>query len=152
MRKKYAIRPIDSCSTLSPTSLTITLLNTRSLMKHAVDIAADEVIKNSDIIFLTETKVESTTDIGSISDILDEFIVLHNISTEHFCSLTCCYKNTINNIQQQNDVPSFTLYSTLKKNFQHICLRIVFVLQTHVTFFENNSFCVHFFPIKVYIF
>ena len=45
------------------------------------------------------------------------------------------------------------VFSKKRPDIQLPTLRwIVFVLQTHVTFFENNSFYVHFFPIKVYIF
>ena len=88
MRENYATKPIDTCATLL-SCLTITLLNTRSLKKHAVDIAADEVLKDC------ETQVQSTDDISTISDILKQFIIIHNIHTDKFCSLAACYKNTI---------------------------------------------------------
>ena len=91
LRENYAMKPIDACCATLLSSLTITLLNTRSLEKHAVDIAADEVLKDCDIIFLTETQVESTDDISTISDILKEFTIIHNIHTDKFCSLVACY-------------------------------------------------------------
>ena len=142
MRKNHVMRPIDTCSTVSSSSLTPTLLNTRSLMKHAVDIAANEVIKESNIIFLTETQVESTTDIASISDILDEFIVLRNISTDKFCSLACCYKNTINNNQQQNDIPAVTLYSMQMETFQHSGLNILQLYRKNMSKIDDVTYLI----------
>ena len=116
MRENHAMKPNDTCRAVSLSSLTITLLNTRSLKKHAVDIAADEVLTNSDNMFLTETKVESTDDISAISDILNEFTIIHNIDAEMFCSLACCYKN-IDHMHHES-FPAVTLYNIQKKNFQ----------------------------------
>ena len=43
-------------STVSPRTLTLTLLNTRSLRKHAIDITSDSRLTESDALFLTETQ------------------------------------------------------------------------------------------------
>ena len=40
------------------------------------------VLKDCDIMFLTETQVESTDDISTISDILKQFTIIHNIHTQ----------------------------------------------------------------------
>ena len=117
MRENYAMQPIDTCCATLLSCLTITLLNTRSLKKYAVDKAADEVLKDCDIIFLTETQVESTDDISTISDILKQFTIIHNIRTDKFCSLAACYKNTIDHIHY-NDIPAVTRYfASLSKEF-----------------------------------
>ena len=87
MRQNHAMRSIDTCSTESPYSLTISLHNTRSLKKHAIDIDADEILKECDILFLTETQIEATDDTTKITDILSDFDVIHNISSDKFCSI-----------------------------------------------------------------
>ena len=45
LRENYAMKPIDTCCVTLLSCLTITLLHTRSLKIHGVDIAADEVLK-----------------------------------------------------------------------------------------------------------
>ena len=136
LRENYEMKPIDTCSAVSLSCLTITLLNTRSLKKHAVDIAADEVIKDCDIIFLTETQVESTDDISTISDILNEFTIIHNIHTDKFCSLASCYKNTIDHIHH-DDIPAVTLYSVQKSKFQHGTVNILLVYRKNLSKLED---------------
>ena len=42
-------------STISPRTLTLTLLNTRSLKRHVNDITSDSGLTESDVLFLTET-------------------------------------------------------------------------------------------------
>ena len=66
MRKDYAMKSIDTCSTELPCSLTISLLNTRSLKKHATDINADKSLKDCDILFLTETQAQASDDTTNI--------------------------------------------------------------------------------------
>ena len=63
LRKEYPVEPIEDCAPLSESSLTITLLNTRSLPKHAIDIAYDNIILESDLICLTETQVLINSDL-----------------------------------------------------------------------------------------
>lgn len=58
LRDKYAMQSVKNCSTNS-LSFTASLLNTRSLRKHASDIIADTIITDCDILFLTETQVET---------------------------------------------------------------------------------------------
>ena len=40
-----------------PTTLSVSLLNTRSLKKHSADIAPDWRLMNNDVLFLTETQL-----------------------------------------------------------------------------------------------
>ena len=44
---------------LNDSSLTISLLNTRSLNKHLIDIAHDERLLKNDVICLTETQLSA---------------------------------------------------------------------------------------------
>ena len=148
LRENNAMKPIDTCSAASLSYLTITILNTRSLKKHAIDIAADEeVIKNCDIIFLTETQVESTDDISAISDILKEFTIIHNIHTDKFCSLASCYKNTIDHIHH-DDIPAVALYSLQKNNFQHDTVNILLVYRKNLSKLEDFIYILNNFFVK----
>ena len=126
MRKNHSMTCIDICSPESPCSLTISLLNTRSLKKHAIDIDADKALKDCDIILLTETQVEASDDTTKISDILSEFKVVHNISDDKFCSIAYCYKSTIDNIEDSS-IPGVTLVSIKKNSFCHDSINILLV-------------------------
>ena len=116
MRQNHTMRSIDTCSTESPYSLTISLLNTRSLKKHAIDIDADEILKECDILFLTETQIEETDDTTKITDILSDFHVIHNISSDKFCSIAYCYRGTIDYIEDKS-IPAVTLVKIKKNSF-----------------------------------
>ena len=78
LRKEYPVEPIEDCAPLSESSLTITLLNTRSLPKHAIDIAYDNIILESDLICLTETQVLIT---------LIQLIFMKFYPTSLFCTI-----------------------------------------------------------------
>ena len=57
IRKECPIEPLHKADLASGT-LTITLLNTRSLHRHAVDIARrDQELLNTDVLCLTETQL-----------------------------------------------------------------------------------------------
>ena len=68
-----------------------------------------------------------TDDISTISDILNEFTIIHNIYTDTFCSLACCYKNTIHH----DDIPAAALYNIQMNNFQHDRVNILLVSRTN---------------------
>ena len=109
--------PFVSCN-----SLTINLLNVRSLHKHSTDIACDQRLLQSDLLCFTETQVliEQSTD--SIKDCLRDFVILHNASPDRFQSIAFCYKHGIDIVSQVKSTgisyitlqkPSFVQY-TLK--------------------------------------
>ena len=86
------MKVIDNCASVSTDSLTVTLHNTRSSRKHA----SGEVINNSDIILRTETQIAPGDNTVPIFEILKDFDIVQNISSDKFCSIGCCYINTIN--------------------------------------------------------
>ena len=85
---------------------------------------------------VTETQVESTDDISTISDILKQFTIIHNIHTDKLCSLAACYKNIIDHIHY-NDIPAVTLYSLQKNNFQHDTVNILLVYRKNLSKLEE---------------
>ena len=54
----------------------ITLLNVRSLKKHAIDLRYDKQIHNSDILALTETIISPFEDISPILNTLNCFQII----------------------------------------------------------------------------
>ena len=77
LRNEYAMVPVKDC-TSAPNSLTVCLLNTRSLKKHAQDIKSDKVIFNSDILCLTETQIEFHANFND-KQFDETFKVVHNV-------------------------------------------------------------------------
>ena len=53
-----------------PETLSFTLLNVRSLKNHAIHIAYDKKLIEYDILFLTETQVSQTKNLGVMQSIL----------------------------------------------------------------------------------
>ena len=56
-------------------SLTVTLLNTRCLKKHAIDLAIESCLIESDILCLTETQIRIVQDTFNIKQTLNGFDV-----------------------------------------------------------------------------
>ena len=83
--------PYNSDALLDST-LTITLLNTRSLQRHAIDIAHNDTLLNTDILCLTETQLLPNQNTDHISQLLNDFEFCHNCCEDKFQSISFCYK------------------------------------------------------------
>ena len=96
LRNTSMLQQVRSISPINNESLTITLLNTRSLSKHAIDISADNALCNSDILALTETQLLPNQNSNeSIENSLGHFTVVYNNSAEKFQSLAMCLNSSI---------------------------------------------------------
>ena len=71
---------------LNDSSLTISLLNTRSFNKHLIDIAHDERLLKNDVICLTETQLSALSNHQSSLD-LEDFKVIFNNREDKFQSI-----------------------------------------------------------------
>ena len=81
---------------VTESNIVITLLNTRSLRKHAVDTANDEILCQNDILCLTETQLSENSDTSEIENVLNNFSIEYNTSIQSkFKSLAMCHKNSI---------------------------------------------------------
>ena len=80
--------PLMECS---PDSLTITLLNTRSLRKHAVDIKSNQHLMETDLLCLTETHILPTHDVDDINAELDPLTIVYRNCMDKFQSTAICY-------------------------------------------------------------
>ena len=76
-------------------SFIISLLNTRSLNKHAIDIASAGTLLSSDIICLTETQLVLNQNIVNIENALSNFSVIFNSSERKFRSLAFCHAQSV---------------------------------------------------------
>ena len=79
---------------LNDSSLTISLLNTRSLNKHLIDIAHDERRLKNDVICLTEIQLSALSNHQSSLD-LEDFKVIFNNREDKFQSIAVYSKSEI---------------------------------------------------------
>ena len=76
-------------------SFIISLLNTRSLNKHAIDIASTGTLLRSDIVCLTETQLVPNQSTVNIENALCNFSVIFNSSERKFRSLGFCHAQSV---------------------------------------------------------
>ena len=95
MRTECLIQPFDIPDFLSNNTITITLLNTRSLQRHAADIASDYRFFNTDILCLTETQLLPNQNTNNIDDTLHNFEFLHNKCHDKFQSISIGYAHLV---------------------------------------------------------
>ena len=91
MRKNCQLPPIEDFGSLEEDTLTITLLNTRSLPKHSLDIAADAILMECDIMCLTETQLTPESNNECCLDI-QPFITLLNSNEDRFLGLSYSFR------------------------------------------------------------
>ena len=96
MRKECVLEPLHK-DDASNDALTMTLLNTRSFHKHAIDIYNDRVLLNTDVLCLTETQILSHQNTNNISEVLTNFNYLHNKCDDKFQSLLFLLQITCGN-------------------------------------------------------
>ena len=75
----------QTISTRSSKTLTFTLLNTRPLRKHAIDITSDSRL------FLTEIQLADADNIKNIHYLPNDFPIDFNNSNSHLSSLAIAY-------------------------------------------------------------
>ena len=94
-RRECVVEPLHNADASPCATLTVTLLNTRSLPRHAIDISHDQVLLNTDVLCLTETQLLPNEDTNNISEVMNNFEFLHNKSNDKFQSISFCYKSHI---------------------------------------------------------
>ena len=107
-------------------SLTLTLINIRSINKHLIDLAYDERLRKSDLICLTEMQMmqRSQTEINSE---LQKFEIIHNTNEDRFQSLAFCLKDHIGLITLEKMVrASYITFSKTTYFDHHIKLLLLY--------------------------
>ena len=137
MHLESNIKPLATCGNMSNSSIIISLLNTRSLNRYAVDISHDRQLLESDLICLTETHIKST---DKQENIIAGFKLFHNISSDKFQSLALCYQYNID-INDIFNIPGISLFTISKKNVPQTRLRMLLLYRKQTiniqTYCEN---------------
>ena len=143
LRKEHPMKPIQNCKEMSTDSLTVCLLNTRSLSKHAKDIKSDSFIMQCDVLCLTETQVENDQQKEEVEKQLgDTKTIDHNTNeADKFSSLAICL-HTASEIVKQNifKVPGGTLMSIKKSGIPHV--NVLLLYKKSATTWEEFSYLV----------
>ena len=127
LRNENAFKPIADVE-MKLNSVTITLLNIRSFSKHAIDIAADKQLCNSDIIFLTETQLLPENDTSNVENNLKDFFIGYNHCAFHkFKSLAICFQHEILILAEHVKFPGVSVVSFLKSNFSSTCFTVLLI-------------------------
>ena len=112
LRNENSFKPLKDLNRF-PHSVTITLLNIRSLSKNAVD----KNLCNSDILCLTETQLLPEINTSDIENDLKNFVIEYNNDTSNkFKSLAICYKDELM-ITKHVKFPGVSIFSVIKSSF-----------------------------------
>ena len=131
MRKECVLEPLHK-DDASNDALTITLLNTRSFHKHAIDIYNDRVLLNTDVLCLTETQILPHQNTNNISEVLTNFNYLHNKCDDKFQSLSFCYKSHVEIIDYHHTT-GVSIIDFKKTLFSSDPIKIVLLYRKNIT-------------------
>ena len=95
MRTDCILEPTQDCNPVRPKPLTVAVLNTRSLSKHAVDIACDCSLVDNDILCLTETQLLPAQQTSHIERLLNKYEIIYNTSPNKFQGLALSHCSNV---------------------------------------------------------
>ena len=125
------LKPLESFSVFDST-LNMTLLNIRSLLKHAGELKHHKEIISNDVLLLTETQIEqyniNVENINQNLDDLSNFIFNNNV--DKFKSLFLGYTNDIN-ILNSFKMSGFLLFEMNKSSFSDLSMKVLLVYRSH---------------------
>ena len=108
------------------------LFNTRSLKKHAIDMASDENVLENDVIFLTETQLHPHTEVSCIKTKLQRFNFNFNSSDFKFSSLAIAYKDSVQILDHEKHC-GISLLTICVKSLSDRLLRIALIYKTNTS-------------------
>ena len=115
------------------TSFTITLLNTRSLKLHVLDIAMDDRLLDNDILCLTETQCEAGRETSIIESALQKKYTMHfNNSDNKFKSIAYGLSNDVE-ILAKEDFNGISIFNIRKQHFSNnpFSIALIYSVQIH---------------------
>ena len=116
LQKKSIFEYIEEVA-LSNNSSTILLLNVRSLLKHAMDIASDKRLMSNDILCFTETQIEQTqNDTDDLNLVFNGFNIYFNNNQNKFMSLAYGLHDTTT-VTEKEDFPRISIVKFRKTSF-----------------------------------
>ena len=123
---------------VTETSITITLLNTRSLKLHVLDIAMDDRLLDNDILCLTETQCEAGSDTSIIESALQKKYTMHfNNSDNKFKSIAYGLSNDVE-ILAKEDFNGISIFNIRKQHFSNNPFSIALICKCPNT--ETSAF------------
>ena len=123
------LRPLRSFP-LSESSLNISLLNVRSLNKHAKSLNNFEELITSDLLLLTETQLRLDYNCDPIKGHLSQFHLKFNNDVDKFKSLMFGYRENLNVVEIEKD-SGFFLLQINKHNFIDIPFKVLLIYRSH---------------------
>ena len=129
--------------TVSSSSLIITLLNTRSLNKHAIDILHDSILVESDIIGITETQLQENWD-TSERYLGPLHVVLNNMGNNRFSNLAFAYRNSLT-LLDHDSVPNASFFQISKESFLPYNINILLLYLTNTMQWEERLYTIQYF-------
>ena len=119
--------------------LHVSLLNVRSLKKHADDVKKTKDLISSDLLCLTETQLSLASDTSDIDQKLDTFkIEYNNMSVNRFQNSACC-SNTSTQILECDKVAGFTMIKFSKETFSNKAIKLLLLYKPPN--YSTDSFC-----------
>ncbi|XP_066926174.1 uncharacterized protein [Clytia hemisphaerica] len=138
--------PLPKVEEFSPTSISeeqlyISLLNVRSLKKHAVDIIHTETLMSSDLLCFTETQISPSSETNYIDEILQAFkIEYNNNSVNRFQNTAYCSNSSIQ-ILECLKAAGYTCVKFVKESFSNKPITLLLLYKppdySKYTFFEE---------------
>ena len=110
MRENLSLKTTPNEELHNENELKISLLNVRSLKKHAIDIKHEKSITESDLIFMTETQLANNSE--EVENILAPLSLHTNNSDDHIYSNTAAaYSKNQILLLSTYEIPGATLYN-----------------------------------------
>ena len=126
------LKPLESFSVFNST-LNITLLNIRSLLKHVEELKHHKDIISSDVLLLTETQIGQSYNINLeyLKQNLNDFtnLVLSN-DIDKFKSLFLGHTDEVF-VESTFRIPGFLLFKMEKNSFSELSLKVLLVYRSH---------------------
>ena len=96
MRETSSLHPHITTDLCNTETVSICLLNIRSLKKHSLDLCNDPILSKCDVLALTETQFLTSVPNDDIDSILNDFSIhRQDHNSDKFLSLAVCYNDTI---------------------------------------------------------
>ena len=111
-------------------TLAVALFNTRSLQRHAIDIAHNDTLLNTDVMCLTESQLLPNQNTDGISQLLNDFEFCHNCCNDKFQSVSFCYRQNIKVIKFSPTIGA-SLIEFKKPLFSQNSFRIFLLYRKH---------------------
>ena len=121
-------------------SLTISLLNTRSLKRHTVDISRARQLTENDILCLTGSQNTNDTDVTEVLEQLSSFKIYLNSCGERHQNLVICLLDNIA-VLKHDTFPGISINDITKSSFSYNMIKLMLVYlspNSSLTFFYNS--------------